>query len=51
MRKLVHCIGAFVDGCIAGPRGESDFYPVGDQTQADAYAARVNACYPETVPT
>ncbi|MFC9652995.1 MULTISPECIES: dihydrofolate reductase family protein [unclassified Streptomyces] len=51
MRKLVYYIGASIDGYIAGPHGESDFYPVGDQAQAAAYAAWVNACYPETVPT
>ncbi|QEU95412.1 dihydrofolate reductase family protein [Streptomyces kanamyceticus] len=51
MRKLVYYIGTSVDGYIAGPAGEVDFYPVGDEEQAAAYAASVNARYPETVPT
>ncbi|MFF3646451.1 dihydrofolate reductase family protein [Streptomyces sp. NPDC002564] len=51
MRKLVYYIGASIDGRIAGPGGEFDFYPVGDEEQAAAYAAWVNARYPETVPT
>ncbi|WP_369212839.1 dihydrofolate reductase family protein [Streptomyces flavofungini] len=51
MRKLVYYIGTSIDGYIAGPGGEFDFYPVGDAEQAAAYAARVNARYPETVPT
>ncbi|MEU7577465.1 dihydrofolate reductase family protein [Streptomyces sp. NPDC041068] len=51
MRKLVYYIGASIDGYIAGPGGEVDFYPVGDERQATAYAARINARYPETVPT
>lgn len=51
MRKLVYYIGVTIDGYIAGPGGEFDFYPVGDEEQATAYAAWVNARYPETVPT
>ncbi|MFJ2772272.1 dihydrofolate reductase family protein [Streptomyces sp. NPDC087300] len=51
MRKLVYYIGTSVDGYIAGPAGEVDFYPVGDAEQSAAYAASVNARYPETVPT
>ncbi|MEU5779186.1 dihydrofolate reductase family protein [Streptomyces venezuelae] len=51
MRKLVYYIGVSIDGYIAGPGGEFDFYPVGDADQAADYAARVNARYPETVPT
>ncbi|MFF1378179.1 dihydrofolate reductase family protein [Streptomyces sp. NPDC058308] len=51
MRKLVYYIGTSVDGRIGGPAGEADFYPVGDEEQAAAYAASVNARYPETVPT
>ncbi|WP_069884409.1 dihydrofolate reductase family protein [Streptomyces luteocolor] len=51
MRKLVYYIGTSIDGYIAGPADEVDFYPVGDEEQATAYAARVNARYPETVPT
>ncbi|MEU6994342.1 dihydrofolate reductase family protein [Streptomyces sp. NPDC046465] len=51
MRKLVYYIGTSIDGYIAGPAGEADFYPVGDEEQAAAYAASINARYPETVPT
>ncbi|MFD4630427.1 dihydrofolate reductase family protein [Streptomyces sp. NPDC058284] len=51
MRKLVYYIGASIDGYIAGPGGEVDFYPTGDEEQTAAYAASVNARYPETVPT
>lgn len=51
MRKLVYYIGVSLDGYIAGPEGEIDFYPVGDEQQAGDYAAWVNARYPETVPT
>ncbi|MGA4847924.1 dihydrofolate reductase family protein [Streptomyces sp. G5(2025)] len=51
MRRLVYYIGASLDGYIAGPGGEVDFYPVGDEEQATAYAAWVNTRYPETVPT
>ncbi|CAM5543293.1 Dihydrofolate reductase OS=Streptomyces alboniger OX=132473 GN=CP975_24885 PE=4 SV=1 [Streptomyces alboniger] len=50
-RRLVYYIGASLDGYIAGPGGEFDFFPVGDEEQAAAYAAWVNARYPETVPT
>lgn len=46
MRKLVYYIGVSLDGYIAGPGGEYDFYPVSDQM-----AAWINARYPETVPT
>ncbi|MFJ8739617.1 dihydrofolate reductase family protein [Embleya sp. NPDC127516] len=51
MRKLVYYIGVSIDGYIAGPAGQVDFYPVGDERQATDYAAWVNARYPETVPT
>lgn len=46
MRKLVYYIGVSLDGYIAGPGGEFDFYPVSDQM-----AAWINARYPETLPT
>ncbi|MFD9891653.1 dihydrofolate reductase family protein [Amycolatopsis sp. NPDC059027] len=50
MRKLVYYIGMSLDGVIAGPEGQVDFYTQG--TEADAsYAAWVNERYPETVPT
>ncbi|MFF2778534.1 dihydrofolate reductase family protein [Streptomyces sp. NPDC058052] len=51
MRKLVYYIGVSLDGRIAGPRGEFDFFPQGDDQQAAAYSAWMNALYPETVPT
>ncbi|GAA3110078.1 dihydrofolate reductase family protein [Streptosporangium carneum] len=45
MRKLVYYVGVSIDGCIAGPGGEFDFYPLGDDM-----AAWITADYPETVP-
>ncbi|MBM7441208.1 dihydrofolate reductase family protein [Streptomyces sp. HB132] len=51
MRKLVYYVAVSIDGYIAGPGGEFDFYPQGDEEQAAAYASWLNACYPETVPT
>ncbi|MFF4273553.1 dihydrofolate reductase family protein [Streptomyces sp. NPDC001536] len=51
MRKLVYYIGVSLDGRIAGPDGEFDFFPQGDEQQAGAYAAWMNALYPDTVPT
>lgn len=45
MRKLVYYVGASLDGYIAGPAGEFDFYPV-----ADDMMQWINARYPETVP-
>ncbi|MCM6772676.1 dihydrofolate reductase family protein [Nocardia sp. CDC159] len=46
MRKLVYYVAVSLDGYIAGPGGEFDFYPV----SADM-AAWFNERYPETVPT
>ncbi|MBP2326242.1 dihydrofolate reductase [Kibdelosporangium banguiense] len=46
MRKLVYYIAVSLDGYIAGPGGEYDFYP-GD----DAYAAWMGQRFPETIPT
>lgn len=51
MRKLVYYIGVSIDGRIAGPGGEADFYPVGSDAAAAAYMDWVNERYPETVPT
>ncbi|WP_119295757.1 dihydrofolate reductase family protein, partial [Streptomyces sp. YIM 130001] len=51
MRRLVYYIAASLDGRIAGPGGEFDFFPQGDEQQATAYATWVNALYPDTVPT
>ncbi|MFG1815513.1 dihydrofolate reductase family protein [Kribbella sp. NPDC049174] len=46
MRQLVYYVGLSVDGYIAGPGGEIDFYPL-----ADDMAAWLEANYPESVPT
>ena len=46
MRKLVYYVGVSLDGYIAGPGGEFEFYPV-----ADDMAAWINERYPETIPT
>ncbi|MFC4376768.1 dihydrofolate reductase family protein [Nocardia halotolerans] len=46
MRKLVYYIGASIDGYIAGPGGEVDFYPVTQE-----YAASLSAEFPEAIPT
>ncbi|TDC81570.1 dihydrofolate reductase [Micromonospora sp. KC606] len=46
MRKLVYYVGVSIDGYIAGPGGEFDFYPVSDDM-----AASMNERYPEVVPT
>ncbi|MFJ9007308.1 hypothetical protein [Streptomyces canus] len=51
MRKLVYYIGVSLDGRIAGPGGEFDFFPQGDEQQTAAYSSWMNALYPETVPT
>ncbi|MFC9440121.1 dihydrofolate reductase family protein [Nocardia sp. NPDC057030] len=46
MRKLVYYVAVSLDGYIAGPGGEYDFYPVDE-----AMGATLNAEYPEFVPT
>ncbi|GGO16801.1 deaminase [Microbispora rosea subsp. aerata] len=46
MRKLVYYVGVSIDGYIAGPGGEFDFYP-----QSDEMGAWIYSEYPETVPT
>jgi dihydrofolate reductase len=46
LRKLVYYIAISIDGYIAGPGGEFDFYPV-----ADDMAAYLNDRHPETIPT
>ncbi|MET7773105.1 dihydrofolate reductase family protein [Nocardia sp. NPDC005366] len=46
MRKLVYYVGVSLDGYIAGPGGEFDFYPFSAEM-----GAWINAEYPEFVPT
>ncbi|MEU1998724.1 dihydrofolate reductase family protein [Nocardia gamkensis] len=46
MRKLVYFVGLSLDGYIAGPNGEIDFIPVGDDMWD-----WLRAEYPETLPT
>ncbi|MGW0802075.1 dihydrofolate reductase family protein [Nonomuraea sp. NPDC002799] len=46
MRKLVYYVAISIDGYIAGPHGEIDFYPLADDMAAD-----LTENFPETVPT
>ncbi|WP_067571720.1 dihydrofolate reductase family protein [Nocardia acidivorans] len=46
MRNLVYYVAVSLDGYIAGPQGEFDFYPM-----CDDMTAWSNQEYPETVPT
>ncbi|MET8773440.1 dihydrofolate reductase family protein [Nocardia sp. NPDC004654] len=46
MRKLVYYVAVSLDGYIAGPGGEFDFYPL-----ADDMSAWIDAHYPEPMPT
>ncbi|MFE3001216.1 dihydrofolate reductase family protein [Nocardia sp. NPDC059246] len=46
MRKLVYYVAVSLDGYIAGPQGEYDFYPTGDDLMA-----WFGEAMPETVPT
>jgi dihydrofolate reductase len=50
-RELVYYIGVSIDGRIAGPGGEYDFFPMGDGEAAAAYSRWTTAEWPETVPT
>lgn len=45
MRKLVYFVAASVDGCIAGPEGQFDFFPM----EGDHIAAQCEEL-PETLP-
>ncbi|MQS09508.1 dihydrofolate reductase family protein [Streptomyces alkaliphilus] len=51
MRKLVYHIAVTLDGRIAGPGGEYDFFPLGEGEQGAAYSSWMGATYPESVPT
>lgn len=46
VRKLVYYVAVSLDGYIAGPAGEFDFYPFDAEMRAS-----INAEYPEFVPT
>lgn len=46
MRRLTYYIGLSLDGYIAGPGDEVDFYP-----QPDSYISWMAQRYPETLPT
>lgn len=46
MRKLVYYVGVSIDGYIAGPNSEIDFFPL-----ADDILSWIVECYPETLPT
>lgn len=46
MRKLVYYVASTLDGFIAGPDGEIDFYPFGPDL-----AEFIRTRYPETLPT
>jgi len=51
MRELVYYVGVSIDGRIAGPGGEFDFYPEGTGEQFAAYRAWMTREFPETIPT
>jgi dihydrofolate reductase len=46
MRKLAYFIGVSIDGMIAGPAGETDFYPL-----TPDMVAHLRSEFPETMPT
>jgi dihydrofolate reductase len=51
MRKLVYYIAVTIDGRIAGPNHEFDFFPSGDEKQSAVYSGWMLGEYPDTVPT
>ncbi|MEC3913889.1 dihydrofolate reductase family protein [Nocardia sp. CDC160] len=46
MRKLVYYVAVSLDGYIAGPQGEYDFYPIGEDMMA-----WFGEAMPDTIPT
>ncbi|GAB3813237.1 dihydrofolate reductase family protein [Micromonospora zhanjiangensis] len=48
MRQLVYYVASTIDGRIAGPDGQFDFFPFAPGTEISDY---INARYPETLPT
>lgn len=46
MRRLVYYVGTSLDGYIAGPGGETDFFPLSEEM-----AAWIKDSFPETIPT
>ncbi|MBB1260156.1 dihydrofolate reductase family protein [Streptomyces alkaliterrae] len=51
MRKLVYYVGVSLDGYIAGPGHEVDFFPFGDEKQTAEYMKWGPTNFPETIPT
>jgi dihydrofolate reductase len=51
MRKLVYYVAASIDGYIAGPRGEFDFYTADGPDRNAEFIGWIGEEYPETLPT
>jgi dihydrofolate reductase len=51
VRKLVYYIATSIDGYIAGPRGEFDFYTAADPQRTAEFIGWIGEEYPETLPT
>jgi dihydrofolate reductase len=51
MRKLVYYVGTSIDGYIAGPGGEFDFFTAADPDRTAEVVAWIGEEYPETLPT